>query len=148
MTTPAPPASRRRGFSLTNPGPREYLIVGVGALALFLLYNWWENRTSASASTGSGSDNGSAPSTPTGLSTSALTAFFQDFQSSTKPSGSTKVKVPNVVGQRREDAGPVIRHAGLKPDFSASEGVVSKEDPKAGSSVEKGSSVSLTLKGK
>jgi hypothetical protein len=148
VTTPAPPAARRRGFSLTSPGPKEYLIVGGAALGLFLLYDWWKNRTAAATSSTGSTGSGSAPSTPTGLSTSALTAFFQDFQSSTRPSGSTKVKVPNVVGQRREEAGPVIRRAGLVADFSAREGVVTREEPKAGSSVEKGSSVSLTLKGK
>jgi hypothetical protein len=62
--------------------------------------------------------------------------------------GGTKITVPNVVGMRREDAGPVIRRAGLNPSFSASEGTVSDQAPKAGATASKGATVRLTLKGK
>ena len=61
---------------------------------------------------------------------------------------STQVTVPNVVGKRREDAGPVIRQAGLVATFSAAQGTVSAQSPKAGSKAAKGSTVRLTLKGK
>jgi len=59
----------------------------------------------------------------------------------------TDVVVPNVVGMRRIDAGPVIRQAGLTVSFSAAEGVVVRQRPAALSLVAKGSNVYLVLKG-
>ena len=59
----------------------------------------------------------------------------------------TDVVVPNVVGMRRIDAGPVIRQAGLTVSFSAAEGVVVRQRPAALSLVSKGSNVYLVLKG-
>jgi len=61
--------------------------------------------------------------------------------------GFTDVVVPNVVGMRRIDAGPVIRQAGLTVSFSAAEGSVVRQRPAALSLVAKGSNVYLVLKG-
>ena len=55
------------------------------------------------------------------------------------------VKVPNVTGKRREDAGPVIRAAGLVASFSKATGTVVKETPKQGTEVKAGSTVKLEL---
>jgi|HubBroStandDraft_1064217.scaffolds.fasta_scaffold30757_3 hypothetical protein len=75
------------GLNLSKPGPKEYAIVGGSALVLFLVYKWWKNRqTTAAAATPdtSASDTGNtAPSTPTGLSTSQFLAWIQDHSSST-----------------------------------------------------------------
>jgi len=58
------------------------------------------------------------------------------------------VIVPDAVGKRRVDAGPLIRGAGLVADFSAAEGTVVRQRPAAGSLVVKGSHVYLVLRGK
>jgi hypothetical protein len=74
------------GFSLSKPGPKEYAIVGGSALVLFLIYKWWQNRqASTAASAANDTDTGTgntAPSTPTGLSTSQFLAWIQDHSSS------------------------------------------------------------------
>ena len=56
-------------------------------------------------------------------------------------------KLPDVVGKRREDAGAQLRAADLVPVFSAAQGTVRAQDPKAGTYVKAGSTVHLTLAG-
>ena len=56
------------------------------------------------------------------------------------------VIVPSVTGLRRTVAGPIIRKAGLQARFSAKEGTVTRQSPKAGALVKAGSVVDLTLK--
>jgi len=56
-----------------------------------------------------------------------------------------EVVVPSVTGMRREDAGPVIRQAGLVASFTAATGVVTAQSPAAGALVRTGSTVRLTL---
>jgi hypothetical protein len=80
-------APAKKGFSITKPGTREYLIVGGIALAGGLIYFWWKKRQAAAAAaaepdttdTGTGT---SAPSTPTGLNTADWLAWVQDHSSS------------------------------------------------------------------
>ena len=59
----------------------------------------------------------------------------------------TDVVVPDVIGKRRTDAGPLIRAAGLTADFSAATGSVIRQRPAGGSLVKKGSRVYLVLRG-
>ena len=78
-TSEAP--ARRGGLNLGQPGAKEYLIVGGTALGLALLYFWWQRRHGGTSQ--SAPATGSAPSTPTGLSTAQFSAFLRDFASST-----------------------------------------------------------------
>jgi hypothetical protein len=83
--TPAP-APARGGFSLSRPGVKEYAIVGVGALALFLAYKWWKGRQTAStAAASSGTGNTVYYPSPSGLSAAQLLAFISDHQRSPAP---------------------------------------------------------------
>jgi hypothetical protein len=86
---PAAPA-RKKGFSLSKPGTKEYLIIGGIALAAGLVYFWWKNKQAAAAgsSAGTGSPEGPA-SSPTGLSLAQLMLWIHDQQSSPAPSTAT-----------------------------------------------------------
>jgi hypothetical protein len=72
----------KKGFSLRNPGGKEYLIVGGVVLAAALLYYWYKNKTGTAAAPASSAAGG--PSTPTGLSTSSFVTWITDHGSSPK----------------------------------------------------------------
>lgn len=83
-------AAPSRGFSLSRPNAKTYLIVGGVALGLGLLYFWWKKKQAA-ASSASSNGNGTTvyyPS-PTGLSASQLLAWISDHQSSPSGGGSS-----------------------------------------------------------
>jgi len=175
-----PPAGGKKilGLNLGNPGAKEYLIVGGGALGLFLVYRWWKNRqaapatansqgtpcTAADGSAGTMDSSGNcigsgttAPSTATGLSTSALLAWIQDHSSSTTTTTTTgkgtakKVTVPPLVGSRAETAVDALKGLGLDASLSqgtpkGKTGTISAQSPKAGNVVAAGSTVRLTNK--
>jgi hypothetical protein len=68
-----------------------------------------------------------------------------------QPAPAAKVTVPNVVNEYREVAFPKITAAGLKYTVQGTiakghSGIVSAQNPKAGTSVAKGSNVTLTVK--
>jgi hypothetical protein len=100
--TSKPPAGGKKKFDLGNPGGKEYAIVGGVVLALALVYFYIKKKSSGSTSSAAGGactdangspgtldasgncigSGASAPSTATGLNTSALLAWIQDHNSS------------------------------------------------------------------
>jgi hypothetical protein len=165
------PEGRRGGFSLTKPGPKEYLIVGGVVLAAALVYMWWKKRQAASTAadtSGDTTDTGTtAPATPTGLSTAALLAWIQDHagngssttttSTSSNGGGTTTTKtqpgtVPNVVGQRGEVARDAIEGAGyraIQVPATTAKGkstVVTSQNPAGGRPAAKGSTVAISVK--
>lgn len=70
-------------FSLSNPGAKEYLIVGGVAIGVFALYKWWSNRNAAASSSTNPSSGTTAPASPTGLTTGDLLAWISDHSSTT-----------------------------------------------------------------
>jgi hypothetical protein len=75
---------RKSGFSVSNPGAKEYVIVGGLALAVFLVWRWWQNRQPAPAPSAASDTSlgGTAPATATGLSTADLLLWMKDHSSS------------------------------------------------------------------
>jgi hypothetical protein len=159
-TSDAPPASGK-GFSLSRPGLKEYLIVGGIALGGAVLYFWWKNKTSSAATPAASTDSADSgsPSTATGLSTGQFLAWIQDHSSSTTtttaPTTGTaaggKVAVPPLVGSRAETAVDALDSKGLKGSLSEQTpkgkvGTISAQSPKAGTVVARGSTVRLTNK--
>jgi PASTA domain-containing protein len=146
-------------LDLKNPGPKEYAIVGGGALALFLVYKWWKNRQAAPAAADTTDSGTTAPSTPTGLNTAGWMAWLQDHagtstttSTTTSSSSSGTGTVPNVVGQRGEAASAAIKGAGFKPlqtPSSTAKGkstTVTSQNPKGGAKAAKGSDVAYAVK--
>jgi hypothetical protein len=99
--TSKPPAGGKKKFDLGNPGGKEYAIVGGVVLALALVYFYIKKKSSGSGAAAGGActdangnpgtldasgncigSGASAPSTATGLNTSALLAWIQDHNSS------------------------------------------------------------------
>lgn len=82
-----------KGFSLTNPGPKEYMIVGGIALAAGLIYFWYKNKTAATSnSSSSANQSGTTSSTgspqgpsPTGLTLTAFKSWLQSNSASPAP---------------------------------------------------------------
>ena len=146
---PAPEGKpRRKAFSLANPGAREYLTVGIGALALFLAWDWLKNRQAAAAAPATAAD--AAATTPTGLSTGDFWDWISDHSSSsTTTSKAATVTVPNVVGMDlTPGAASVLHQAGLKiikaePDV----GKITRQNPAAGTKARKGSAVTVWGRG-
>jgi hypothetical protein len=156
---PAPEGSGG-GFrlNLSKPGAKEYLLVGGLALGGGLLYFWWKNRQSAAApaaATGSGT---SAPSTPTGLSTSQLLAWIHDHSTSTTKTTTAPGKkttigtVPDVVGRGGEEAGDAIRSAGYRPlqtppaTAKGKHTIVTSQNPAGGRKMARGGTVAYNVK--
>ena len=82
---PTSDAPARKGFSLSKPGGKEYMVVGGITLAAALAYFWWKKRQSPAAATPATGNTGnttSAPATPTGLNTADWLAWAQDHASS------------------------------------------------------------------
>src|SRR5580658_2134246 len=145
--------SSSKGFSLTKPGAKEYLIIGGVALAAGLLYFWWKNKQAA-ASTAADTGTGSGQSTPTGLSTGQLWSWISDHNSSTTTTSTTPAgtaTVPTVTGKRGEDAKDAITAAGFKPlqtPATTPKGKTTKvtsQNPKGGSKAAKGSDVAYAV---
>jgi hypothetical protein len=89
-------ATSGRGFSLTHPNAKTYLIVGGAALGLGLLYFWWKKKQAAATAASNTSSSGTTvyyPS-PTGLSASQLLAWISDHQSSPKPTAPAPAPAP------------------------------------------------------
>lgn len=93
-------------FDLQNPGPKEYVIAGGGAIALVLAWQWWRNRQASQAaaagqgSTGTGSQQGSVSTSPTGLSLAALLLWLQDHASSSTTTTTTTTATAPSGGKR------------------------------------------------
>jgi hypothetical protein len=153
-------SSNSKGFSLTKPGAKEYLIIGGVALAAGLLYFWWKNKqAAASTAADTGTGTGSGPSTPTGLSTGQLWSWISDHNSSTTTTSTTPptttaagtATVPTVTGKRGEDAKDAITAAGFKPlqtPATTPKGKTTKvtsQNPKGGSKAAKGSDVAYAV---
>ena len=77
------PEGKRKAFDLSNPGVKEYLIVGGVAVGAFFVWQWWKAKTgqAAPSSPGQQQQGGGRPS-PSGLSTSQFMAWIRDHQSS------------------------------------------------------------------
>ena len=85
----------RKGFSLSNPGAKEYLIVGGVVLVAAAAYFWWKNRQAANAATSTPTSAGtSAPDTATGLNTANWLAWVQDHNTSTTTTTTTPGSTP------------------------------------------------------
>lgn len=102
---PAPEGKpARKGFNLSDPGVKEYLIVGGVAVAAFLVWQWWKNNhpSPAASTAGPSSGGGRPPSSPSGLSTSQFMAWIRDHQSSPPvepPEDEPAAKQPPVPGR-------------------------------------------------
>lgn len=162
---PAPaakPAAPRKGLNLTQPGAKEYLIVGGSALGLALLYFWWKSRhaAAAAASSPSSSGSGTSSSTPTGLSTQELWHWISDHQSSRTTrtvhrdhhggghgghGQQPKVTVPDVTGEKYMQAAKEIRARGLIAQRGTPfVGTVRRESPHESTHVRRGTVVTLS----
>jgi PASTA domain-containing protein len=141
---PAAPAARK-GVDFRHPGGKEALIGGGAALLLALAYFWWKGRKAA-APAAAGSGTAMSP-------TAVLSAWFQDHDGR-GGGASGNVTVPNVVGLNDTAADAAIRAVGLtvsdtnepKGGFGKATATVTSQSPSAGSSVARGSGVSLTFK--
>jgi cytoskeletal protein RodZ len=153
---PAPEA-RKRGFSFTSPGAKEYLIVGGVTLGVVVIYFWWKNRTTTTTPATTDSTGSTAPSTPTGLSTSQFLAWIQDHTSSTTTTTSPVKKtktgtVPDVVGKPGEEARDAISDAGFRalqtPPTTAKgkRTIVTSQNPAGGRRLPEGSTVAIAVK--
>jgi hypothetical protein len=171
-TAPAPRGQRQpagqqgRGSSALRSPVTWIIVLGIAlAAGAYLLYK----RSSSSSAAGTSTDTSDTPAGTQNPDWSGEIATLQteigdlqstmaqeDEQSKTSGSGTTsstadKVRVPGVVGDTQEAAFSAISGAGLKP-ASATKPVkgrtltVTSEDPKAGTEVDKGSTVRLTSK--
>jgi hypothetical protein len=162
-----PAAPKRKGFDLQHPGGKEYAIAIGGALALYFIIKWFQNRNSSSSAAAPSSDSGTtAPSSPTGLNLASLMTWIQDQQSSPATTTSTtttgggtttatatkNITVPDVTGKRANTAIGQLESDGLSwvsttgDRNSALEYTVSSQSPKAGTKVTAGTKVSLAFK--
>ena len=112
--TPAP-ARSRSGFSLTNPGPKEYLIIG--AIALVLGY-WYFHKKAGAATTAAATTPAAGttiPTTPTSP-TIAFRSQLQDLASSpavaTGPGGASSVGAGTTGTAGTATAAPVTTTTG------------------------------------
>lgn len=160
----------RKGFSLSKPGPKEYLLVGGSALVLFLVYKWYKSKTTAAATPAAATDtSGNAPGTPTGLSTAQLLSWIHDHNSSstttttatnpaTTPGGTggppaaKTITVPNVTGERANFAIGKLQSAGLTYTSASGarnpklEYTVASQQPGAGAKAASDTPVALTFR--
>jgi hypothetical protein len=122
-------AAPSKGFNLSKPNAKTYMIVGGVAIVLGGLYLWWRKKQEAAAAASTDSSTGSGNTvyypSPTGLSASQLLAWISDHQSSPAPVTTTTATqtgtTPNVPrptsitagGHDTEDINNYARQYGL-----------------------------------
>ena len=126
--------------------------------AAILAYWWFSRQSSSSSGTGSSSANSGTNTQTTGATTidtgavqvSVNTGGSGDTSTQptppTPPTMQTTTTVPNVVGRNAPAATKILAAAGLK-ESGITGGMVASESPKAGTTVDTGSTVKLTGRG-
>lgn len=134
------------GKGVRLPGSPLIWLGGLAAVGVIVYVIWKRNSGSSSSSgassagQGSGGDSGGVDEGQIGT----LQSEISDLQSSATDE---RVQVPNVVGQRQEDANGAISGAGLRPAGAAVQPgktlYVTAQSPAAGVLVRTGSTVAL-----
>jgi len=164
----APPAGgSRKFFDVRNPGPKEYVIVGLGTIGAYLLITFIASRKASSSqaqqnSTADDQGTGSGDTTtasPAG-GAAAFWLWLQDHAggsttttttSSTTGASTTTATVPSVVGERGEAARAKVSAAGFKPiqvpptTAKGKSTIVRSQNPAGGTKAAKGSDVALEV---
>jgi PASTA domain len=142
---PAPPAAPKKGVSL--PGSP---ILWVGVLAVVVVGGgyliWKRNQNSTAAATTADTSGTSTDTSSNAGEIGTLQSEIGDLQSS-EAQDTVQVQVPNVVGQKQEDAFGTISGAGLHPAGAKVQPgkilYVTAQAPAGGVLVKKGTTVAL-----
>jgi len=158
---------RRKFFDVRKPGPKEYVIVGLGTIGAYLLVSFLKGRKAASSAAQQDStadDQGTGTGEVTTASPAGGAAAFwlwlQDHAggstttrttSSTTGTATTTATVPSVVGERGETARAKVSAVGFKPiqvPATTPKGkstTVKSQNPAGGTKAAKGTDVALEV---